>query len=86
MGTLCQHAQPRGTGKVGDAVLGATGACASGYQHKQGWADPDNPRGKSSGQCLFTRYALCGDRLCLCLSCNPMSPQCPHTGVPARCL
>ncbi|XP_071421435.1 flavin-containing monooxygenase 5-like isoform X2 [Pithys albifrons albifrons] len=25
LGTLCQHSQPRGTGGVGDAVLGATG-------------------------------------------------------------
>ncbi|XP_054689365.1 flavin-containing monooxygenase 5-like isoform X2 [Grus americana] len=49
MGTLCQHAQPSGTEDDPDnrAMLGATGAAvgAPTYQHKQGWADPDNPRG-----------------------------------------
>lgn len=70
---------------MGDAVPGATGAaratCGPGYQHQQDWADPDNPTGKSSGQSLFTQRARHGDWLRLCLSCSPVSLQCPRTRV-----
>ncbi|KAM9620292.1 flavin-containing monooxygenase 5-like isoform 2-T2 [Morphnus guianensis] len=88
MGMLCQHAQPRGTGDMGDVVPGATRAagavCAHGHQHKQGWADPDSRRGKSSQQRLFTQHAHHRDWLRLCLSCEPMSLQCPRMGVPSK--
>ncbi|XP_057228762.1 LOW QUALITY PROTEIN: flavin-containing monooxygenase 5-like [Malurus melanocephalus] len=49
------------TGDVGNKMPAATGAaravCHPGYQQNRSWADPDNPRVKSPGQCLFTKHA-----------------------------